>query len=327
MRILRSDGTVVGAFEYDAWGRYLHNAPPPEGTRFGFSAPAWMVLRDAPGGDIILSPTRWYIDEAGRFGQRDPVHSSTNRSRYLLVNPLDGSDATGAWNTEHLTWIRKYDEGKHIPCIIAGSDFVDNNMQKNDPAHGMTTSPSYLPTDAETAASIQQYESFLKSELQQAVTLALQATTPAERGLAMFHLGRAIHAVQDVNTHRGVTIRMHWLAWFKASGEPGTEKLPTMTAHDFDNSRKSPSEQAGKTVYDLFIDNMQAGAGKKKLDNLRKCPCAPHQEGQSDWPVVAPIMGFVMADIKNRKSDILDMEGSNDLRRWLHPWKTASHLQ
>ena len=77
-RIVNAAGAVTGSFEYNAWGEKLLNQPPAEGTRFGFSAPAWMTPKDDLDGALLLTPTRTYHAGVGRFLQKDPA----------IVNPF-----------------------------------------------------------------------------------------------------------------------------------------------------------------------------------------------------------------------------------------------
>ena len=79
-RIVNASGVITGSFEYNAWGEKLLNQPPPEGTRFGFSAPAWMTPKDDPDGWLLLSPTRAYCAATGRFLQKDPAANNPSAS-------------------------------------------------------------------------------------------------------------------------------------------------------------------------------------------------------------------------------------------------------
>lgn len=93
-RLVNAAGTGTAYFEYDAWGRYLQNAPPPEGTRFGPSAPAWIILRDDPDNDFAITPTRTAHRGIGRFLQRD-ILPAVNRYVMLGGNPVVLVDPDG----------------------------------------------------------------------------------------------------------------------------------------------------------------------------------------------------------------------------------------
>jgi YD repeat-containing protein len=94
-RIVNAAGAVTGSFEYNAFGEKLLNQPPPEGTRFRFSAPAWIVLNDDPDGLVLLSPARLYHVAAGRFTQRDHKSSLAGDYIYGLNRPTLLVDPTG----------------------------------------------------------------------------------------------------------------------------------------------------------------------------------------------------------------------------------------
>ena len=95
-RILNAAGAVTGSFEYNAFGELLLNNPPPEGTRFGFSVPAWIMLKDDPDGRFVLTPTRTGNLAMGRFLQKDPVPTDgENPYAYARNNPVLWTDAEG----------------------------------------------------------------------------------------------------------------------------------------------------------------------------------------------------------------------------------------
>ena len=85
IRTVDESRAVTGYFEYDAWGSKLRDDPPPEGTRFGQSAPAWIELTDDPDGDLRLTPTRLYHASMGRFLQRGIQTQIRGGPGYLLA--------------------------------------------------------------------------------------------------------------------------------------------------------------------------------------------------------------------------------------------------
>ncbi|MFO7900646.1 MAG: hypothetical protein R6V58_16490, partial [Planctomycetota bacterium] len=88
-------GAASGRFEYDAWGTKLRDDPPPEGTRFGQSAPAWLDLPDS-GGELGLSPFRLYHKPTGRFLQRDRIGPPGEHFYAALAdNPCNQADPEG----------------------------------------------------------------------------------------------------------------------------------------------------------------------------------------------------------------------------------------
>jgi YD repeat-containing protein len=93
-RIVNESGVVTAYFEYDAWRRPLHSAPPAEGTRFGPGAPAWIILPDDPAGTLILTPTRTYHSGIGRMLQRDQARNG-NPYAALGNNPVQSVAADG----------------------------------------------------------------------------------------------------------------------------------------------------------------------------------------------------------------------------------------
>lgn len=86
VRITNAQGVVTGSFEYNAWGENLLNQPPPEGTRFSYSAPAWIELKDDPDGVLVMTPTRAYHRGAGSFLEKDP-QTTFKASRESVLNP------------------------------------------------------------------------------------------------------------------------------------------------------------------------------------------------------------------------------------------------
>ena len=80
-RIVNAAGAVTGSFEYNAFGELLLNNPPPEGTRFGFSVPAWIMLKDDPDGRFVLTPNpHGQLGDGEVFAER----SCANRRRESL---------------------------------------------------------------------------------------------------------------------------------------------------------------------------------------------------------------------------------------------------
>jgi RHS repeat-associated protein len=96
LRMTNAQGTVTGSFEYNAWGLRLQNVPPPEGTRFGFSAPAWITPKDDPDNVLRWSPTRNYHAGIGRFLQRDQESSTLRDYSYASQNPTSNGDPNGS---------------------------------------------------------------------------------------------------------------------------------------------------------------------------------------------------------------------------------------
>ena len=96
-RITRPDNTIAAAFEYNAFGRLLRDELPPEGTKVGFSSPAYTRLKDDPDARHWLTMTRPYDTWIGRFLQRDPMgyQDGMNLYEYLGNKPLGRTDPTG----------------------------------------------------------------------------------------------------------------------------------------------------------------------------------------------------------------------------------------
>jgi RHS repeat-associated protein len=87
---------VTGSFGYNAWGEKLLDQPPPEGSRFVFSAPAWMMLKDDPDGRYAITPTRTCDLATGRFLQKDSAaKDGANPYVYVRNNPTKGVDPSG----------------------------------------------------------------------------------------------------------------------------------------------------------------------------------------------------------------------------------------
>jgi len=95
LRTVSAAGVVSGSFEYNALGEKLLNQPPAEGTRFGMSAPAWMMLKDDPDGVVVASPSRAYYNAVGIWLSRDPKGGLPGSYRYAVGNPLSFADANG----------------------------------------------------------------------------------------------------------------------------------------------------------------------------------------------------------------------------------------
>ena len=97
IRTVDESGTVTGYFEYDAWGKKLREEAPPEGTRFGQSAPAWIDLTDDPDGELRLTPTRLYHASVARFLSRDVQRhdGATDVYGYLSASAPAYADPSG----------------------------------------------------------------------------------------------------------------------------------------------------------------------------------------------------------------------------------------
>jgi len=83
------NGNEIGRREYDAFGRVISETGDWSQSRFGFS-PNWMELKDS-GGRFVISPTRIYDNETGRYLSRDPVGSA------VPVNASAPGNALGKW--------------------------------------------------------------------------------------------------------------------------------------------------------------------------------------------------------------------------------------
>ena len=85
------NGNEIGRREYDAFGRVISETGDWSQSRFGFN-PNWTELKDS-GGRFVLSPTRIYDKETGRYLSRDPVTSAG------AVNATASGNALGKWKT------------------------------------------------------------------------------------------------------------------------------------------------------------------------------------------------------------------------------------
>ena len=72
MALTDETGTVVARREYNAFGEVIVESGDWSDFRFGMSSPAYVELKDAPDGDLVITPTRTYYRGIGRFLQRDP---------------------------------------------------------------------------------------------------------------------------------------------------------------------------------------------------------------------------------------------------------------
>ncbi len=133
-RLVNEAGIVTGYFEYDAWGRYLRNTPPPEGTRFGPSAPAWIILRDDPDNLFSITPTRTAHRGVGRFLQRD-VLFATNRYIMWGDSPASLVDPDGR-------------EVFHENGTPIGSGWQEWPVDKSGPIYRPTARPTAYDRDA-----------------------------------------------------------------------------------------------------------------------------------------------------------------------------------
>ena len=94
-RITRPDNTIAGAFEYNAFGRLLRDELPPEGTKVGFSSPAYLRLKDDPDHRHWLTMTRSYDSWVGRFLQRDVMGGLRGDYQYAQNRATRFVDPTG----------------------------------------------------------------------------------------------------------------------------------------------------------------------------------------------------------------------------------------
>jgi len=83
------NGNEIGRREYDAFGNVISETGDWSQCRSGFS-PNWMELKDS-GGRFVISPTRIYDKETGRYLSRDPA---TNAA---AVNASASANALGNW--------------------------------------------------------------------------------------------------------------------------------------------------------------------------------------------------------------------------------------
>jgi len=83
------NGNEIGRREYDAFGNVLSETGDWSQSKSGFS-PNWMELKDSSG-RFVISPTRIYDKEAGRYLSRDPVASAA------AVNASTPGNALGKW--------------------------------------------------------------------------------------------------------------------------------------------------------------------------------------------------------------------------------------
>jgi uncharacterized protein RhaS with RHS repeats len=156
VRITNAEGLVTGSFEYNAWGEKLLNQPPPEGTRFGFSAPAWIELKDDPDGVLIMTPTRTYHSGAGRFLQRDANPSSPGSYIYDNNRPSLIADPTGlqpATNSQgNITQKDNQERRELVDAIIDGvegllKDIITNRNELTETAHPLKDALMGMPMD------------------------------------------------------------------------------------------------------------------------------------------------------------------------------------
>jgi len=83
------NGNEIGRREYDAFGRVISETGDWSQCRFGFN-PNWIELKDS-GGRFVISPTRIYDKDTGRYLTRDPVAGAAP------VNASAPGNALGKW--------------------------------------------------------------------------------------------------------------------------------------------------------------------------------------------------------------------------------------
>jgi RHS repeat-associated protein len=97
---LQSDGvTIVASREYDAFGRIIPNSSV--GTwpgRFGYQGQSWLEIFSGDGSQrLLLSPTRLYDPDTGRFFQNDQylLNRTVKHYTYCSQNPANLFDPLG----------------------------------------------------------------------------------------------------------------------------------------------------------------------------------------------------------------------------------------
>ena len=96
LKLTDENDAVVGALQYDAWGRMLYEQVPITPSRFGYQS-NWIASRDSAM-RLWLSPSRVYAPHLGIFVQPDPqpAEGLPRTFQYVEQNPPTNTDATGS---------------------------------------------------------------------------------------------------------------------------------------------------------------------------------------------------------------------------------------
>jgi RHS repeat-associated protein len=97
-QVVQTDGTVLDAISYTAFGQIASESSAGNGDRFKYTGREW----DAGTGQYYYR-ARYYGAGAGRFTSQDPLKfaaGDTNLSRYVANNTTIGTDPSGqSWRT------------------------------------------------------------------------------------------------------------------------------------------------------------------------------------------------------------------------------------
>lgn len=143
-------------------------------------------------------------------------------------------------------------------CLAAGDAAVDL-LHFDDPIpHGMTPAdddtgePTVSPDDAE-----QQWEDWITSHIQD----CFDALDDGDCCAALYALGMALHSIQDVEAHQGMTNAEHakrWVCGKDPDGDP-----------DNDPAAQARGEEATREFIQAFLDALSAD----DLEVLEECDC------------------------------------------------------
>lgn len=239
-----ASGQIRTVYTYTPFGQTATQGSPSE-NRFGFTA------REDDGTGLYFYRARFYHPALHRFISEDPIGlraSDPNFYPYGGNNPITWIDPFGLWKTSYHDDLTTNALGR---CGFGPADVGIATRQNWDLdfREFLNNAAHYMPGYDEPA------ERFI----QENYTRAVQAETHGDRKLAMKHLGRVLHTIQDKWSHAKNTPPGGWQQHYDLRRKYRT---------DPDNPDAHPSEfaraqQESRELVERFLRDVQRGRAQK----------------------------------------------------------------